>query len=456
MGDGIASSCPSDLELVGSDASATTVVEDDESLSATSGWYKEQYEALGLLTAACQESDTSCQDLGDNDDPAGHFLPLVYQEFNETKILEQPLDFTTLAQKYNDFAMHFLEKHKDNPFFLYMPFSHVHTTSNSQPEGQYAGCAYKGSTPRGKFGDALAEADWIVGNVVKKLEELNVDENTLILFTSDNGPWLAQSLSGGSEGLFTGRSSGYWDTGKGSTWEGGIREPAFAYWKGMIPPFSRSSEIVSSMDVFPTLSKLAGVDLPSDRVFDGRDMSDILFNKEGKSSHEFLFFYGTCHGDPYYSVSAVRHGKYKAHWCTAPGLGQRHENLTKHYDPPLMFDVDADPSESKPLNAPNENPIREEDVAALNRILKAHAMEVATFTFGKIVTIPDGPNKSPDRYGVCCDWSKGCNCTTLADVGVGIFNLGTRHHHDKYHSVLGEEEPSPPRTRAQRLLQADD
>ena len=91
--------------------------------------------------------------------------------------------------------------------------------------------------------------------------------------------------------------------------------PAFAYWKGTIPPFSRSSEIVSSMDVFPTLSKLAGVSLPSNRTFDGRDMSDILFTPDGKSQHDFLFFYGTCSGDPYYSISAVRHGKYKAHWC---------------------------------------------------------------------------------------------------------------------------------------------
>jgi arylsulfatase A len=452
MGDGIASTCPADYGM-GGELNEATTADDESSAATTPGWHKEQYEALGLLNAAClEESDDTCDHhLGDND-PAGNFLPLVYQEFNETKILQQPLDFTTLAQKYNDFTMDFLEDHKDNPFFLYMPFSHVHATSHSQPGRQYAGCAHKGSTQRGMFGDALAEADWIVGNVVKKLEDLNLDENTLILFTSDNGPWLVQSMAGGSEGLFTGRSSGYWDTGKGSTWEGGIREPAFAYWKGTIQPFSRSSEIVSSMDVFPTLSKLAGVDLPSDRAFDGRDMSDILLNEAGKSNHDFLFFYGGCHEDSYTSISAVRHGKYKAHWCTAPGLGQWNEkNLTRKYDPPLMFDVEADPSESVPLNAPNESPKKREDLAALNAILKAHAMEVATFTFGKIVPIPDGSNEGPDEYGVCCDRSKGCNCTTLAE-SVGIFQLGTRVHHDRYHSVLGEEEPAPHRTRAQRLL----
>lgn len=453
MGDGIASSCPADYDYgLGDETNEATV---DDEPSSVSGWYREQYEGLGLLNAACQEPDT-CLYPGE-DDPAGDFLPLVYQEFNQTRILEQPLDFTTLAQKYNDFAMDFLDKHKDDPFFLYIPFSHVHSTSNSQPEMQYAGCAHKGSTRRGIFGDALAEADWMVGNLIKKLEELSVDENTLVLFTSDNGPWLVRGLSGGSEGLFTGRSSGYWDTGKGSNWEGGIREPAFAYWKGTIQPFSRSSEIISSMDVFPTLSKLAGVDLPNDRVLDGRDMSDILLNEGGKSNHDFLFFYGTCNGHPYYSVTAVRHGKYKAHWCTSPGLGQwKDKNLTKHYDPPLMFNVDVDPSESTPLNDPNKSPKRKEDVAALNRILKAHAMEVATFTYGNIVPIPDGPGEAPDQYGLCCDRSKGCNCTSSTDDSVGIFKLGTRRHHDRYHTALGEEEPSPPRTRAQTLLQQSD
>jgi len=448
MGNGIASSCPADLGTAASFENDAGTWNDDENLS---GWYKEQYDALGLLHAACQESDT-CKHL-DDEDPAGHFLPLVLQKSNQTHILEQPLDFTTLADKYNEFAMGFLEEHKNSPFFLYMPFSHVHTTSKSQPEMQYAGCAHKGSTRRGPFGDALAEADWIVGNIVQKLEELALDKDTLILFTSDNGPWLLRSLSGGSEGLFTGRYSGYWDTGKGSNWEGGIREPAFAYWAGTIQPFSRSTEVISSMDVFPTLSKLAGVDLPKDRAFDGRDASEILLKEGGKSQHDYLFFYGTCNGGPYHTVTAVRHGKYKAHWCTAPGLAQWHMNLTKHYDPPLMFNIEKDPSETLPLNAPNEPPHNKEDSEALNRILRAHAMELATFEFGNIIPIPDGPDEGPGHYGLCCDRSRGCNCTDQTPANVGIFNLGTKTHHDKYHYILGEEAPSPPRTGTQRKLQ---
>lgn len=198
---------------------------------------------------------------------------------------------------------------------------------------------------------------------------------------------------------------------------------------------------MSSLDVFPTLAKLAGAELPNDRVFDGRDASEVLLNHDGKSKHDFLFFYGTCQGkSPQYSVTAVRHGKYKAHWCTAPGIGQTLD-LTRQYDPPLLFDIESDPSEAVPLNEPNQQPKRPEDIDAMDRILKAYAMEVATFEYGQILHIPDGPGESPGKYGVCCDRSLGCNCTLPDDVydsSIGIFRLGSREHHEKYHKALRE------------------
>lgn len=446
MGTGRASTCPAQQADKRSTLHVpqSAKVDDNES-----PWSEDSYKVLGLLEASMTTTET----IDFSSDPAGQHLPLVYQEFNRTYIVEQPLDFSTLAEKYNSVAMNFIEKHKGDPFFLYLPFSHVHTTDKQQPEMQYAGCNFKGTTRRGAFGDALSESDWIMGNVVKKLRELDLEEDTLILFTSDNGPWLMRGLSGGSAGLFTGRYAGYWSTGKGSNWEGGIRMPAFAYWKGKIAPFSRSAEIVSSMDVFPTLSTLAGLDLPANRTFDGRDMSDILLKEGGKSKHDFLFFYGTCSGDPYWSISSVRHGKYKAHWCTAPGLGEFDNNTAhiKRYDPPLLFDVEKDPSEAEPISV-NEMPEKPEDVEAMKRILKAYAMEKATFEFGHIKAYPDGPGEGPDRYGVCCDRSKDCYCVDVYE-NVGILNLGTKKHHDKYHEVLGVKEPSPPRTRAQTMLQ---
>jgi arylsulfatase A len=316
-----------------------------------------------------------------------------------------------------------------------------------------AGCDFTGSTSRGKFGDALAESDWIVGNVMQKLKDSNLEEDTLVLFTSDNGPWLIRNLSGGSEGLFTGRSAGYWDTGKATTWEGGIRMPGFAYWKGKIPPFSRSAEIISSLDVFPTISKLVGLSLPTNKTFDGRDMSDILLSENGKSKHDFLFFYNTCGIEPYWTVSSVRHGKYKAHWCTGPGFTKDRNELIKRYDPPLLFDVEKDPSEAEPISF-NTMPGKSEDKAAMDRILAAYAMEKATFKFGHIVPSPDEPGEGPGKYGLCCDRSRNCNCLDedAETENVGIFNLGSKKHHDSYHKILGQAEPSPPTTLAQTIL----
>jgi arylsulfatase A len=466
MGDGVASTCPSS----------------DGAFDGDSG-----------------SVNTSSTDIDDDQvsyDPAGYYLPLVYQDRNETTVLEQPLDLTTLGAKYRMFATRFLRRHADDRFFLYVPMNHVHITSETQPGTQYAGCEYKNATKRGAFGDALAEADGLVGAIVETLRELDLETSTLILFTSDNGPWLEQGLAAGTSGLLTGQYAGYRNTGKGSNWEGGIRMPAFAYWKDTIQPFTRSSEVVSSLDVFPTLSRLAGVpNLPDDRVYDGRDMTDILLTENGTSKHEFLFFYGNCHlnftnysqspTNYSYAITAVRHGSYKAHFCTGPGLGGEVWKMSRWYRPyPLLFNVDQDPAEAYPLSKGYDDvPPDAEDREALERIVQAYAFEVATFEYGSKVPEPDGPDEGPGRYGVCCDRERECNCrddaaqearddgTGPADaptpsdgrataatsgatrIGGGLFSVGTKGHHDAYHEALGEDEPSPPRTRLQRMFQ---
>jgi C-terminal region of aryl-sulfatase len=242
--------------------------------------------------------------------------------------------------------------------------------------------------------------------------------------------------------------------------------PAFAYWPGKIKPHSRSAEIVSSLDVFPTFSALAGLALPPDRPYDGKDLTQVLFGGPSKHKENFLFFYGVCHiNEPYYTVTAVRHGKYKAHWCTAPGLfGGANQTEIKVYEKyPLLFDVEKDPSESEPLSTGNlpKNP---EHRAAMDRIVKAYAMEKATFVFGSVVTYPDEPGEGPGKYGICCDRARDCYCpnfstkdnkntATESFLRSSVLDMGTKAHHDKYHDHLGEEEPSPPRTQAQKLLQ---
>jgi arylsulfatase A len=383
-----------------------------------------------------------------SNDPASWYLPLVYQNHNKTKIVEQPLDFTTLTEKYNQFATKFIEDHQDEPFFLYFPFSHVHTTSGSNenrehmPNKQYASCDFKNTSKRGPFGDAVSEVDWMVGNVHITLTKLGLEENTLILFTSDNGPWNARRTDGGNYGIFSGIYAGYPWTGKGSTWEGGIREPAFAYWKGQIESFSRSSETISSMDVFPTFSHLAGVPLPPKVVLDGRDMVDILMHPNGKSKHDFLFIYGSCsQHHPVRSIMAVRHGPYKAHFCTAPGLGGRNQDSTVYDTFPLLFNIDHDPSEAFPLSEGNKLPEDPDARAATMRIMRAYAMERATFEYGHIPPLPDGPGEGPDNYGLCCNRATNCSCESAWDEAFQsrMFQIGSIDHHSKYHEILGEE-----------------
>lgn len=480
MGDAVASECP-----IG-DSTETDREFADETAGPRRGGMgrqrlQEAYlsmefgEELGAENVGLPNSDSNPGNTNNNrnvdppDDPARYHLPLIYQAYNKTRILEQPLDFTTLAPKYSAFATEFLRGQAasggDDPFFLYVPFSHVHVTSPAQEESQYAGCDFRNSTKRGKFGDALAEADWIVGNILQTLREVDMEDNTLILFTSDNGPWLSRGLSAGSSGLFTGRYAGYYDTGKATTWEGGIRMPAFAYWNGQIVPHTRSAETVSSLDVFPTLSRLAGLSLPSDRPLDGKDMTPVLLEEGGRSGHtsSFLFFYGTCHVDePYYTVTAVRHGPYKAHWCTAPGLhgGPNRTQIVVYDSYPLLFDVDRDPSESEPIARGDEMPTDPIHAAAMDRILKAYAMERATFTFGKVVPYPDGPGEGPGSYGICCDRLRDCHCRDDHENGIddrrwlgGIMNIGTQEHHDRYHHILegGKEVlPTPSGTRVRR------
>eukprot|EP00051_Salpingoeca_urceolata_P019388 m.283015 g.283015 ORF g.283015 m.283015 type:complete len:565 (+) comp19410_c1_seq1:371-2065(+) len=343
-------------------------------------------------------------------DPASKYLPLVRQtklangQINTT-VVEQPLDFSHLADKYNSFVVDFINSAGDDPFFLYMPFSHVHTTEGNMDEEQYSGCNFRHYTKRGKFGDALVEADWIVGNVMTALKEKGIFNDTLILFTGDNGPWMIKGKSGGSEGLFTGRASGYWNTGKGSTWEGGVHEAGFAHWPKHIDPMSRSSEIVSSLDLVPTLASLLDVPLPTDREYDGQDMTPVLMGE--KSKHEFLWLYGGAGKD---KPAAVRWGEYKAHWVTGPGLGGCDGCKVEHYTVPLLFNIYEDPSEAYPLTSNTTKNLPANILSVVTTLQAAYDKQVATFHPTKEAPAPDGPGEGPGKYGVCCDRSKNCDC----------------------------------------------
>merc|ERR1712072_38892 len=137
---------------------------------------------------------------------------------------------------------------------------------------------------------------------------------------------------------------------------------------------------------------------------DGVDMSDVILQADGKSKHDFLFFYGGCgpHGKP----SSVRHGKWKAHWCTGPGLSGCINCTTIKYDTPLLFNVEKDPSEAEPVNPKSAS----EAKAVIDAIQAAYATEVETFTTQKLIPEPDEEGEGPGHYAVCCDVARACNC----------------------------------------------
>ncbi|XP_062500868.1 arylsulfatase A-like [Corticium candelabrum] len=262
--------------------------------------------------------------------------------FENTRIIKQPADFTTLTATYTNAATSFIQKNAagKTPFYLYLAYQHTH-------HPQFASKEFRNSSIRGTFGDSLSELDWSVGEVFKTLESSGVADNTFVFFTSDNGPSLTRQIRGGNQGLLK--------CGKGTTYEGGMREPAIAWMPGKVTP-GRTMELAATVDVFVTISKMGGGKIPTDRPIDGVDMAPILFNNE-KSNRDFYYYY-PFGPNPDDGVFATRYKQYKAHFYTKGGLAgkpYRDEDCwgstpkTKH-DPPLLFDLVTDPSERHPLS----------------------------------------------------------------------------------------------------------
>ena len=293
----------------------------------------------------------------------GPSLPLPrLRQVNGTNVIEQqPADLVPLTASWVNHTVDFLQRKVDStPVFVYFAFGHVHTTGLDQM--QYSGCDWVGSTSRGTFGDALAEVDGAVGTVLAEIERLGQAANTLSIFFSDNGPAERWGVQAGDVGIFRGGAAvdaqgiSYMNTGKGSTWEGGVRMPAFAYWPGTVEAGTVSGTVVSSMDILPSLVRLARIE-PAATVLDGKDsLLDAVLRPTSKgdalSNHTFLPFYNNVYiANASREIYAARFGRFKVHWITSPGLltaGQVAEELA--HDPPIVFDVEADPAEMYPLD----------------------------------------------------------------------------------------------------------
>ncbi|XP_033110528.1 arylsulfatase A-like isoform X2 [Anneissia japonica] len=262
--------------------------------------------------------------------------------FKDDTLIEQPTDFVTLSERYTSQARNFISKsvHEAKPFFLYFAFHHTHNP-------QFASKKFRNTTIRGAFGDSLAELDWSVGEVMQQLRESGIENNTFVFFTSDNGPCLVHLLNGGSAGPLK--------CGKGTTYEGGQRVPAIAYWPSRIQ-VGRTSHLATTLDLLPTIASIVGAPLPNVTI-DGVDISSIIF--KGEKSNRNTFFYYATYCKPEIGVYAVRYEQFKAHYYTA---GESNSGRNNHdldcrpsaketvHSPPLLYNLNEDLSEQYDLS----------------------------------------------------------------------------------------------------------
>ena len=264
-------------------------------------------------------------------------VPLI----RNTEIVERPANQNTLTKRYNEEAVQFIRQNKDKPFFLYLAHNLPHVPL-------FASKDFLATSKRGLYGDVVEEIDHGVGQILAALKKNGLDENTIVVFTSDNGPWLIMNEEGGSAGLLR--------EGKGSTWEGGMREPCIFWGPGRIQP-GLVTQIGTTMDLFTTFSKLANVPVPDDRKIDGIDLGQTLFEKKPSKRKE-VFYY---RGDELY---AVRLGAFKAHFITEGAYGPP---AREEHDPPLLYNLEVDPSEK--YNVAKSHP---DIIKQIKALVKSH------------------------------------------------------------------------------------
>ncbi len=256
---------------------------------------------------------------------------------------------TRLVEIYTKEAVDFIGRNKDQPFYLYFAHNAVHTPI-------HPGAAFAGKSQNGRFGDWVEEVDWSVGQVLAALRSQGLDKDTLVVFTSDNGPWLVKGTDGGSAGPLRG--------GKGSTWEGGVREPTIAWWPGHVPAGSVNDAVAGTIDLLPTFVSLAGGTVPATPVIDGRDITSILLGQSKESAREAHYYFSG------YDLQAVRQGRWKL------AIAPQSEGMNAKKGPKLpaglrLYDLDAEIGEQTDVAA--QHP---EVVAKLKALADKMAAEI--------------------------------------------------------------------------------
>ncbi len=251
--------------------------------------------------------------------------------FRNQEIQYEDIDQRYMTKTYTEEAIKFIDKHQKHPFFLYLAHNMPHVPLYASPE-------FEGKSEGGLYGDVVEEMDWSVGQILERLEYLGLAENTLVIFTSDNGPWRLMGDHGGSAGGLR--------EGKQYTFEGGMRVPAVAYWPRSIAPGTRPEGIATMMDWLPTFAKITGASVPTDRPIDGKDITGLLTG-QGEREDQELFYY--MNGE----LRAYRSGDWKLklpYKGMVGWLAPLHAGFSKKHDL-LLFNLKDDPQESINLAA---------------------------------------------------------------------------------------------------------
>lgn len=265
---------------------------------------------------------------------------------NET-IIERPANQHTITRRYTEKAIAFVEANRNQPFFIYLAHSMPHIPLFAHSE-------FKGESKAGLYGDVIEEIDWSVGQILTKLKDLQLDQHTLVVFTSDNGPWLTFRSHGGSAGPLK--------AGKGTTFEGGQRVPAIFWGPGRVQP-GIVTALGTTMDLLPTIAALSGTDTPTDRHLDGFDLSPILKGENSQSQTETFFYWTEA------QLFAVRSGKWKLHVRQMQSLTDWGESQV--LAEPELYDLEFDPGERYDRAA--DYP---ELVDSLQSLFEAHQQEM--------------------------------------------------------------------------------
>ncbi|MFT4638110.1 MAG: arylsulfatase A-like enzyme [Verrucomicrobiales bacterium] len=319
--------------------------------------------------------------------------------YDGEKIIELDPDQSLFTKRFTERAVSFIEQNQENPFFLYVPHVMPHVPI-------FASEKFKGKSKHGLYGDTIEELDWSVGEILATIKRLGLDDNTLVIFFSDNGPWKSYGEHAGSAGPLR--------EGKLTTFEGGVRVPCIARWPGKVPTGRVSNIPFMAIDWLPTFVELCSGKAPTKKI-DGRSAKAILFGESGATpTHEALFFYGGT------GLQAIRKGKWKLHFAhpyittaAEPGVGGKPSNWGKNKAQSItqsgingiasrhggrveqlelsLFDLEKDPGES--INLATQHP---DIVAQLTKLAEPMRKELGDSLTGVEATEirPSGMAKS--------------------------------------------------------------